>query len=138
MDVPRHDAHLAPEGVDDTRAVGAYEAGLRLALQRIDDLIPSVFIKHVRYLEEGSSVITTHANFVKLGDTLGDADDEANLVLDSLDDSVCGARRRDVENSRVRLCFPHSLNTTFFGRGCSIPRTRYGNNGESPFRTAAA
>lgn len=32
------DTHLATQWVDDTRAVGAHETGLGLALERVDDL----------------------------------------------------------------------------------------------------
>ena len=39
VDVAGLDAHLAPERVDDTGAVGADEARLALALERVDDLV---------------------------------------------------------------------------------------------------
>ena len=42
MDVAGLDAHLAAERVDDTRAVGANETRLALALERIDDLCLAV------------------------------------------------------------------------------------------------
>lgn len=38
VDVTRHDAHLAPVGVDDTRAVRAHKTRFGLALKSIDNL----------------------------------------------------------------------------------------------------
>ena len=42
VDGSRLDTHLAALGVDDTRAVGANETRLALALERIDDLCLAV------------------------------------------------------------------------------------------------
>lgn len=51
----------------------------------------------------------TYANLVGLGNTLGNADNEANLVLDSFNDSVGGGGGRNVENGRIGLGLPNGL-----------------------------
>lgn len=45
----------------------------------------------------------TYANFVGLGDTLSDADDQRDLGLDSLDDGVGSKRRGNIDDGRFRL-----------------------------------
>lgn len=78
MYVPRHDAHFAAKGVNDTRAIGAHQATLVLALEGVHD-----------------------PNLVRLGDAFGDTDNKANFVLDSFNDGVgCGGRGY-VENRSV-------------------------------------
>ena len=53
--------------------------------------------------------MSTYLDFILLRDTFGNADNEANLVLDSLDNGVCGAGWRDVEHGRVGLSMVNSL-----------------------------
>ena len=53
----------------------------------------------------------THPDFVELGNTLRNANNETNLIFNGFDDGVCGGGRGDVEDSRVRLGFPDGLRT---------------------------
>jgi hypothetical protein len=88
VDVSGHDAHLAPARVDHTGAVRAHEAARTLRRERLRD-----------------------ADLVRLRDALGDAHDQPNLSLDSLDDCISRERRRHVEHRRVRLRLVHRLCT---------------------------
>ena len=80
-----HDTHLALAG-DGTGAVTADHAGLALAHESVVD-----------------------ADLVTLGDTLGDTDNETNLVLDSLDDGVGGTCGGNIDDSCVGLGDVNSL-----------------------------
>ena len=51
----------------------------------------------------------TYANLVGLGNTLGDTDNEANLVLNSLNDGIGGGRWGDVEDGGIGLRLAHGL-----------------------------
>jgi hypothetical protein len=51
----------------------------------------------------------THFDFICLGYTFGDANDQSNLVLYRLNDGVGGTRWGNVYDGRVWLCFPDSL-----------------------------
>ena len=51
----------------------------------------------------------THSDFVLLGNSLGNADNETDLVLNGLDDGVRGAWWGHVEDGRVGLHFPDGL-----------------------------
>lgn len=84
-DVSRHDPHLAPL-TDDTRAVPANHPALALAFQRVHD-----------------------PDLVPLRNTLGDGDDELDLVLNGLDDGVRCTGWRDVNDRSVGLRFSDSL-----------------------------
>jgi hypothetical protein len=86
VDVSWHNAHLTPEGVDDTRAVGPNHAGLGLGCKGLSNL-----------------------DLIRLRNTLSDADDEANLVLNGLENGISGKGRGHVEHSRVRLGLLHRL-----------------------------
>ena len=57
----------------------------------------------------------THPNFILLGDALCNAYNEANLVLNCLNNGVCGMWRGDVEHCRVGLYFPNSLFAALVG-----------------------
>ena len=105
VDVTRLDTHLAAQRVDDAGAVGAYETRLALALERVDHLA-SPFNRGLGAEQTDASA---HLDLVGLGDALGDADNEPNLVLDGLEDSVCGGGRRDIKHGRVGLRLLHSL-----------------------------
>jgi hypothetical protein len=77
--------------------------------------------KRPRDEREGSSRRTDHArlglrlkgvhhlDLVKLGDALGDGDDETDLGLDGLKDGVGSARGRNVDNGGVGLGLPDGL-----------------------------
>ena len=79
--VPRHDTHLAPLR-DDTGAVTANHARLALALERIH-----------------------HPDLVPLGDTLGNSDNELDLLLDGLDDGVGSTCGGHVDDGSIGLGF---------------------------------
>jgi len=104
VDVSRLDAHLASQGIDDTRAIRANEARLGLAFESVHDL---------RGPSSGDTTThetsSTHSDFVRLGDALGNANNQANLVLDCLDDGVGSARWRHVQYRCVRLCLTNGL-----------------------------
>ena len=102
------DAHLAALGVDDTRAVRANETRLGLALERVHDLSRVGVATRSQLHKRGEG---THLDLILLGDTLGDTDNETNLVLNRLDDSVGSGGGRNVENGRLGLDFPDRLTT---------------------------
>jgi hypothetical protein len=74
-----HDTHFAALA-NDTWAVSANHSRGALRLESVE-----------------------HSDLVTLGDTLGDGDDELNLILDSLDDCVRGERGWDVDDRSVGL-----------------------------------
>jgi hypothetical protein len=78
VDVSGHDTDLTLVGLDDTGAVRTNEAGLGLLVEAVLD--------------------TDHVN---LGDTLGNADNERDLSINSLEDSSGGTGRGDIDNSGV-------------------------------------
>lgn len=78
-DMSRHDTHLAPFS-NDTRAVSTNHPTFALALQGVK-----------------------HPDLIPLRNTLGDGDDQLDLILDSLNDGVGGTCRRDVNDRSVRL-----------------------------------
>jgi hypothetical protein len=51
----------------------------------------------------------THSDFVCLGNALGNANNQANLILNRLDDGISSVRRRHVQHRRVRLGLANSL-----------------------------
>ena len=53
----------------------------------------------------------TYLNFITLGNTLSDANNEANLILNCLDNCVSGSWRGDVKDSSFRLDLPDGLQT---------------------------
>lgn len=59
------------------------------------------------FLENIAAV--TYLDLVLLGDTLSDADNQANLVLNGLDNGVSSSWWRDIENGCVGFDFAHSL-----------------------------
>ena len=105
MNVTRLDTHLTSKRVDDPRTVGPDEARLRLAVQRCHHL------RDVACLEATSQLVSerTYADFICLRNALCDAGNEANLVLNSFDDSVGGGRGWDVEDGSIRLRFSDGL-----------------------------
>lgn len=48
-------------------------------------------------------------DLISLRDTLGDGDDEFNLVLDGFNDSIGGEGRGNVDDRGVRLSFSNSI-----------------------------
>lgn len=96
VDVSGLDAHLTPEGVDDSWAIGANETRFGLALERVDDLCESntkqalLRSAHSRHEEMYNA---TYPDFIFLGNAFGDANNEAYLVFYGLNDSVRGAWR---------------------------------------------
>lgn len=80
VDMSGHDTHLATSRVDDTRAVRSNHPRLALALQSIHDL-----------------------DLIELRDSLGDGDDESDLSLNGLEDSISGSGRRNVDDGSVGL-----------------------------------
>lgn len=77
--MPRHDPHLTPL-TNDPRTVPSNHPRLALTFQRIHDL-----------------------DLVALRNTLGDGDDQLDLVLDGFDDSVGCERWGDVDDGGVGL-----------------------------------
>lgn len=55
------------------------------------------------------SEVSTDPDLVGLGNTLSDANNQANLVLYGLDDSICRERRGDINDCRLRLSFSDGL-----------------------------
>lgn len=74
-----HDAHLAGLG-NDTGAVSTDHSRLVLRLQSV-----------------------VNPDLISLGDTLGDGDNQLDLVLDRLDDRIGGSRGGNVDDRRVGL-----------------------------------
>lgn len=58
---------------------------------------------------KGINEFENDPNFVSLGYTLSNADNQADFVLNRLDDGICSGRRWDIEYSCVRLSFAHGL-----------------------------
>lgn len=106
MDGTGLDAHLAALGVDDTRAVGANKTRLRLVLERVHDLWRT---QRRKLIAVGRADGDTHPDFVQLGDTLRNADNKANLILDGFDDGIRGGGWWHVEDGRIRLNLPYGL-----------------------------
>ena len=100
------DAHLAAEGVDDTRAVGANETRLGLALERVHDLSQAQRRDQIAARQTDSE---TYPDFIQLGYTLRNADNEANFVLNGFDDRIRRGRWWYVEDGGIRLDLPHGL-----------------------------
>lgn len=67
--------------IDDSWAVGAYEAGGALAQQLMFD-----------------------SHHVLLGDALGDTHHQGNLCINGLDDGCCRERRRYINHSGICTC----------------------------------
>jgi hypothetical protein len=112
-DVPGHDSNLAPSSdsrSDDSRAVGTHQPTLVLPPQNLRDLhpIPSSVSPSLDFSlgEEWA-----YSDFILLRDSLGDADDEGDLSLDSLDNSIGSKRRRNVNDSCMRPRLLHRLST---------------------------
>lgn len=103
VDMTRLDAHLASQGIDDPWAVGSHKTRLGLTFQRIHDLGVNS--------SQGSQdkMRKTHSDFVRLGNALGNANNQANLILDRLDDGVGGIRRRHVQHGCVWLGLANGL-----------------------------
>jgi hypothetical protein len=78
VDVSGHDAHLTAERVDHTWAVRAHEARPGLRSESLRDL-----------------------DLVRLRDTLRDANNEADFILDGLKNGVGGERRWHVKDGGV-------------------------------------
>lgn len=51
----------------------------------------------------------SYSDLVSLGNTLRNADNQADFVLDGLNDSIRGGRWRYIEDCGIRLRFPDSL-----------------------------
>jgi hypothetical protein len=102
-------AHFAAKRVDDARAVGANEAGFGLAAESVRDLTIGIS----KDVKAGTVLIASCLNLVSLRDTLSDADNEANLILNGLNDSVGGERRGNIENGSIRLGFLNRLKELF-------------------------
>lgn len=104
MDVSRLNTDFAPFGVNDTRTVRANESRLRLVLKRIGDLEcthkPTTRSKNDRQ---------PYPDFVSLGDTLSNANDQRNFIVDGFNNRVGSRRWRDIDHSRVRLSLLDSL-----------------------------
>ena len=99
VDGPRLDTHLAAKGVDDTRAVGSNETRLRLTHQSMVDLKKGERDFH----EDINIAAVTYLDLILLRNTLSNANNQANLVLNGLNDSVGGVGGRNVEHGCVGL-----------------------------------
>lgn len=51
----------------------------------------------------------TYPDFVLLRDAFGDANNETDLILNSLNYGICGGRGRNIENGGVRLGISNGL-----------------------------
>ena len=103
VDVSGLDTDLASLGVDDARTVGTNKARLRLVLERVGNL-------------EGGSTNSaldndppTYPDLVRLGDSLGNTNDQRNLVVDGFNNGVGCRWRWDIDHSRVRSSLLDSL-----------------------------
>ena len=56
--------------------------------------------------------IDTNANFVRLRNSLCDANDKAYFVLNCINNSISGLSGRDIKDGSIRLGFPDSLSTS--------------------------
>ena len=54
---------------------------------------------------------TTYLNLILLGNTLSNADNQTNFILNSLQNRISGGRRRDIEYGGIRFDFAHSLDS---------------------------
>ena len=63
----------------------------------------------------------THLNFILLRDTLSNAYNETDFVLNRLNYGVRGMWRGNVEHGRVRLYFPDGLVATLAGLRPYVP-----------------
>lgn len=79
--MPRHDPHLTPL-TDDSRTIPPNHPRRTLAFQRVHD-----------------------PDLIPLWDTLGDGDDELDLIFDGLDDGFGSERGRDVDDRGVGFGF---------------------------------
>ena len=105
MNVARLDTHLTSKWVDDTGAVGADEARLRLAVQRSHHLRD---VAHVNTTFR-AEFAKTNTNLISLRNALSDAGDEANFILNGLNDGIGRKGRRDVDDGCIRLSLSDSL-----------------------------
>ena len=106
VNMTRLDAHLASQGIDDPRAVGSHKTRLGLAFKRVHDLGST---RHKAALEQSKQTRKTHSDFVCLGDALGNANNQADLILNRLDNGVSCARRRHVQHGCVGLGLANGL-----------------------------
>jgi len=62
----------------------------------------------VQYIRPGVAN-APYSDLVCLGNTLCNANNQAHLILDGLNDGICSGRWRDIEDCSIRLGFPDSL-----------------------------
>jgi hypothetical protein len=55
---------------------------------------------------------STHLDLIRLGNTFRNANNQADLVLDGLNDRVGGTWWRHIDNACIRLGFPDSLSNS--------------------------
>ena len=107
VNVSRLNTYLAPLGVNDTRTVGTNETRLCLVLERVDNLRREVQ-SSIRSRDDRSS----YPDLVRLGDALGNTNDQRNLIVDGFNNGVSSCWRRNVDHGRVRLSLLDSLHET--------------------------
>ena len=65
--------------------------------------------RHKAALEQSKQMRKTHSDFVRLRDALGNANNQANLILYRLNDGVGSIRRRHVQHGCVWLGLANGL-----------------------------